>query len=64
MEFTLPGGGRAAVTQTTRYPVEGRIQLRLELNGPQTFGLHLRIPGWTLQARVALNGGPDRKSVV
>lgn len=48
-------GGRATVdlpscpvtvTQTTDYPWDGRIVLDIEPAAPQTFALHLRIPGW------------------
>lgn len=35
------------VTQTTRYPWEGRVELRIEPERPADFTLHIRIPGWS-----------------
>ncbi len=34
------------LTQQTRYPWEGLIQFKLELDRPTRFALHLRIPSW------------------
>jgi uncharacterized protein len=49
-------GGRAVqVTQRTRYPWDGRIEL--ELDGEGAFALQLRIPGWAGDgAVVSVNG--------
>ena len=39
-------GGAVKVTQTSRYPFDGRVDLVLAPAKPQTFALHLRIPTW------------------
>ena len=54
----LPGGERVRLTQTTRYPLEGRIELRVELARPETFTLRLRVPAWSLRTSACLNGEP------
>jgi uncharacterized protein len=50
------GGNQVTIQQTTRYPWEGAVELKLEMAQPQTFSLHLRVPGWCKQYRLELNG--------
>jgi len=38
--------GDVQLTQETRYPWDGRIQVRVQPAVPHEFALHLRIPGW------------------
>ena len=40
------GGTRLAVSQTTEYPNDGRIEISLDPQKPAPFKLHLRIPTW------------------
>ena len=54
----IPGGERVRLTQTTRYPLEGRIELRVELARPETFTLRLRVPAWSRETSARLNGEP------
>ncbi len=49
------GGQRVRIHQATRYPWEGTVILRLELERPATFGLRLRIPGWRRNVRLSVN---------
>jgi len=51
-------GVGATITQTTQYPLDGVIDLSLELNKPASFDLWLRIPRWCLAAQVTVNGKP------
>jgi DUF1680 family protein len=44
--------------QETRYPWEGLVKLRFEMDRPAAFGLKLRIPGWCHSARLSVNGEP------
>ena len=39
-------GAKVAVTQDTRYPWDGRVQLRLGLDAPRAFEVRVRVPGW------------------
>lgn len=58
--------GRVKVTQETRYPWEGRIELTLEPAAEMAFDLKLRVPGWCREAVVSVNGrklpAPETKS--
>ena len=44
------------LTQTTDYPVSGRILLHVEPAKPSEFSLKLRIPSWSARTQVAVNG--------
>ena len=56
---TLDLGGRKVVlSQKTRYPWEGEVEVVVEPEPPGRFALHLRVPGWARSATVTVNGGP------
>lgn len=42
--------------QETRYPWDGQVSIRIDLDQPAHFGLRLRIPGWCRNAQVQVNG--------
>jgi hypothetical protein len=46
------------LTQTTNYPWDGSISIRVDACPNEPFSLALRIPGWCQGARVSLNGAP------
>jgi DUF1680 family protein len=46
------------VAQSTRYPWEGTVELRVEPAKPQEFTLFLRIPAWARKAEISVNGTP------
>jgi DUF1680 family protein len=46
------------VTQTTQYPWDGRIKIRIEQCPTKEFALKLRIPGWAESAAIRVNGSP------
>ncbi|HEX6291878.1 MAG TPA: beta-L-arabinofuranosidase domain-containing protein [Herpetosiphonaceae bacterium] len=50
--------GEQAVTlrQTTNYPWDGAVTIRVGLAGPRTFGLRLRVPAWCRTPRISING--------
>ncbi len=54
----LGSGNRISLTQTTSYPAQGDIRLDVSIKKPETFTLFLRIPNWSRQTRVSLNGKP------
>ncbi len=60
LEWRLADGVLLRLTQSTRYPWEGRVELRIEPERPTEFTLFLRIPGWAAPARVALNGKAEQ----
>ena len=60
-EFTVPlreSAVEVTLRQHTRYPVEGRVALRVAPSAPAAFGLKLRIPRWSRNTTVAVNGTP------
>lgn len=49
-------GNKVTVKQETMYPWEGSVRLGLGLQKPQTFTLHLRVPGWCKAYHLNING--------
>jgi DUF1680 family protein len=56
MDWRLENGMPLKVRQKTNYPWDGDVQLTLQPSEPADFTLHLRIPGWAKNAKVAVNG--------
>jgi DUF1680 family protein len=48
----------AKLTQTTRYPWDGEVTIRVEPAASQTFALYVRIPQWSAKTAVEINGSP------
>ncbi|MBN1346352.1 MAG: glycoside hydrolase family 127 protein [Phycisphaerae bacterium] len=54
---TLPlAAGKVKLTQKTRYPWDGRIQITVEPEGAGEFAIRVRIPGWCENASITVNG--------
>jgi DUF1680 family protein len=51
-------GTPVTVTQTTDYPWDGAVALRIDPQSPAEFTLRLRIPGWCRSAQLTINGAP------
>jgi len=49
-------GQTITLSQITRYPWDGAVQIRLGLEDPAEFALMLRIPSWSLKAKLWING--------
>jgi DUF1680 family protein len=56
MAAELPGGETVQLTQTTTYPLEGTIQISVDPTKPVDFTLRLRIPYWSKESTVSVNG--------
>jgi DUF1680 family protein len=52
----MPGLGAVKLTQTTDYPWEGSISLRIVDAPSSTFAMHLRVPSWAAGYALRLNG--------
>jgi len=52
----LPGGAAVMLRQETDYPRSGVIRIRVSVERPLRFGLRLRIPAWSAQTQVRVNG--------
>ncbi len=66
LNYYGPGAVRAALTagrvelvQETDYPISGRIRLRVNPDGPLAFALRLRVPVWSQEPHIHLNGRPQ-----
>jgi len=57
-------GAKLTLTQETRYPADGAIRIRIDPTRATRIPMHLRIPRWSRQTRVRVNGdaveGPIR----
>jgi DUF1680 family protein len=49
-------GQQVVLRQETAYPWDGRVNLTVELEEPAEFALRLRIPGWSSEATLMVNG--------
>ena len=50
------GGTEATITETTHYPFDSTVRLRVGVEKASAFPVYLRIPGWCASARVRVNG--------
>jgi DUF1680 family protein len=60
LDWKLDGGAPVKLTQTTKYPWQGTVDLTIEEAPAAEFSLMLRIPGWARSAAVTVAG---RKAV-
>jgi len=52
---------KGSITQTTAYPDENLVSMKLRLSSPAEFAVHLRIPGWAGKGTsVSINGRRER----
>lgn len=58
LDTHLADGSPLRLTQTTDYPWEGRIVIRIEQCEAKPFELLVRIPGWADKADLRVNGKP------
>jgi DUF1680 family protein len=48
-------GRPVSLTQTSRYPWDGKISIAVEPDAPTEFTLHLRVPAWCRKAALRVN---------
>lgn len=48
--------GEGRLIQETRYPEDGQVALRFALSEPESFAVRLRIPPWSRQTRLLVDG--------
>jgi len=56
MKWHLPSGTPLVLRQSTRYPWEGTVEISVVPASPEEFTLFVRIPGWSKQNSVQVNG--------
>jgi DUF1680 family protein len=54
--MALPDGERLTLAQTTEYPLQGQVAIRIGLEKETGFTLHMRIPTWSRHSQVRVNG--------
>ncbi|HMN27636.1 MAG TPA: glycoside hydrolase family 127 protein, partial [Caldilineaceae bacterium] len=53
-----PAAGSLRLVQETTYPLDGKVTLRVQLVDEAAFTMLLRIPTWSAQTSLRLNGSP------
>jgi uncharacterized protein len=56
INWRLADGRPFRITQTTSYPWEGNVKIAVDPAAPSEFTLHVRVPGWSQQSSVQVNG--------
>jgi hypothetical protein len=56
LDWRLEGGAPVKLTQTTKYPWQGKVGLEIEEAPAAEFSIFLRIPGWAKTAAVNVGG--------
>ncbi|MDQ6479115.1 glycoside hydrolase family 127 protein [Dyadobacter sp. LHD-138] len=59
LHTTLKNGSHLKLSQTTDYPWDGKVSIKLEEAPKEAFSVFLRIPGWCSDAKVLVNGKPQ-----
>jgi DUF1680 family protein len=59
---TVLGGTNVRIVQTTEYPLDGRVNITVNPEHAARFDLLLRIPQWSRNAQVLVNGKPERQA--
>jgi len=57
------GGGHYGLTQETNYPLANTVKMQVSATKPSDFTIHVRIPGWTADAMLSVNGKRASESV-
>ena len=63
LNWHLQDGTGLKIIQKTNYPWQGRVDFTIDPARPAEFTVHLRIPGWTREARVMVDGKPITSGV-
>jgi hypothetical protein len=56
LKWTGTRGARLSLTQSSGYPLDGKIGLVVKASRAENFALRLRIPGWAQGAEMKVNG--------
>lgn len=56
LSSVLKNGEAVELTQETNYPWDGNIKIHLEKVPKKAFSIFLRIPGWSSNAKILING--------
>lgn len=56
LQTIAPSGSKVELIQHTEYPFAGKVRIRLCMESEERFKLKLRIPGWSKDTRLSVNG--------
>lgn len=56
IKTVTPGGGKLNVKTQTTYPVGGKVTVTLDVEQPEEFVFQIRIPAWSKQFSLCVNG--------
>src|SRR5580693_2432007 len=57
---TVLGGTGVHITEETKYPFDETVAIKIDPEKPASFPVRLRIPGWTSNVIVRVNGVAQR----
>jgi DUF1680 family protein len=57
-EIKTPAGHSVELVQETDYPITGEIRIHIKLTNTEPFVVKIRIPAWSKQSRLIVNGQP------
>jgi uncharacterized protein len=57
------GSGQYGLTQETHYPMGNTVRIRMAASQPKEYTLYVRIPGWTSDPVLSVNGKPVTEGV-
>ena len=63
LSTTLLGGSKIVLSQKTDYPWNGRIEITIDEVGAKELPIRSRIPGWTQDPSVTVNGKTHRGTI-
>jgi uncharacterized protein len=56
--INTPANQNAEIIQSTNYPIDGKIVLKVEIPRAEEMSLRIRIPAWSTQTVLTVNGKP------
>jgi len=54
----------ATVTESTNYPFSENIEFKFQMDTPANFPFYIRIPGWSKNTRILVNGEAIEKEII
>ena len=64
LNTTLTNGQKISLSQETNYPWDGKIKISIKEIGTKVYSLFLRIPSWTHNAQITINGKTENLKAI
>ena len=64
LNTTLTDGQKISLSQETNYPWDGKIKISIKEIGNKAYSLFLRIPSWTHDAQITINGKTENVKAI